>query len=136
MKQTYKTKQRVQEVPVKLPKKYVEGIHYYTEGERVIFTALFHIQRGQCCGNGCRHCPYDPKHSKGRVVLSEKFSRFQNMNLKDIEKQLKEIQNKDFSNMSPEQIQKIIDQLLDFTDTTETQLNDDIQKQIDESENS
>jgi len=102
----------------------------------VIFTALFHIQRGQCCGNGCRHCPYDPKHSKGRVVLSEKFSKFQNMELKDIEKQLKELQNKDFSSMSPEQIQKIIDQLLDFTDTAETQLNDDIQKQIDESENS
>lgn len=58
------------------------------------------------------------------------------MNLKEIEKQLKEIQNKDFSNMSPEQLQKIIDQLLDFTDTAETQLNDDIQKQIDEPENS
>lgn len=58
------------------------------------------------------------------------------MNLKEIEKQLKEIQSKDFSNMSPEQLQKIIDQLLDFTDTAETQLNDDIQKQIDEPENS
>jgi len=115
---------------------YKEGIHYYIEGERVIFTALFHIQRGQCCGNGCRHCPYDPKYTKGKVVLSEKFSKFQNMDLKDIEKQLKELQNRDFSNMSPEQIQEIIDQLLDFTDKTETQLNNDIQTQIDESENS
>ena len=126
----------MQEVPVKSNKRYVEGIHYYMEGERVIFTALFHIQRGQCCGNGCRHCPYDPKHKKGKVVLSEKFSKFQDMNLKDIEKQLKELQNRDFSSMSPEQIQEIIDQLLNFTEETETQLNNDIQTQVDESENS
>jgi hypothetical protein len=42
-----------------------KDIHFYIEGERVIFTSLFHIERGQCCGNGCRHCPYDPKHKKG-----------------------------------------------------------------------
>jgi hypothetical protein len=70
------------------------------------------------------------------VVLSEKFSKFQDMNLKDIEKQLKELQNRDFSSMSPEQIQEIIDQLLNFTEETETQLNNDIQTQVDESENS
>jgi hypothetical protein len=51
---------------------FIEDIHYYYEGSRVIFTALFHIQRGSCCGNGCRHCPYDPKHTKGKVVLQEK----------------------------------------------------------------
>lgn len=55
---------------------FVEGIHYYNEGERMIFTALFHIQRGQCCGNGCRHCPYSPKHKKGNVVLSEEIIKF------------------------------------------------------------
>ena len=82
MKQHYKTKQHAQEVPVK---SYKKGIHYYMDGERVVFTALFHIQRGSCCGNGCRHCPYDPKHKKGKVVLSEKFSKFQDMDLKDIE---------------------------------------------------
>jgi hypothetical protein len=21
-------------------------------------TATFHLQRGKCCHNGCRHCPY------------------------------------------------------------------------------
>ena len=117
-------------------KLYKEGIHYYMDGERVVFTALFHIQRGSCCGNGCRHCPYDPKHKKGKVVLAKKFSKFQDMDLKDIEKQLKELQKLDVNGLSPEKIQEIIDQLLDFTDQTETQLNDDIQKQIDESENS
>ncbi len=53
-----------------------EGIHYYMEEERVIFTALAHIKRGQCCGNGCRHCPYTPKHTKGKVVVAEKYIKF------------------------------------------------------------
>ena len=32
---------------------------FYTETDgRVVFTARFHLKRGTCCGNGCRHCPY------------------------------------------------------------------------------
>ena len=46
---------------------------YYNEGERIIFTEHFHIQRGQCCGNGCRHCPYEPKHIKGNITLTKKI---------------------------------------------------------------
>ena len=46
---------------------------YYMDGDRVVFTEEFHIRRGQCCGNGCRHCPYDPKHKKGNITLSKKF---------------------------------------------------------------
>jgi hypothetical protein len=23
-----------------------------------VLTAKFHLDRGTCCGNGCRHCPY------------------------------------------------------------------------------
>lgn len=45
---------------------------FYMEGERVIFTEEFHIKRGSCCGNGCRHCPYEPKHKKGVITLSKK----------------------------------------------------------------
>jgi 2-iminoacetate synthase ThiH len=56
------------------------GVDYYIEGERVIFTALAHIKRGQCCGNGCRHCPFTPKHTKGKVVLSEKILKFTHNN--------------------------------------------------------
>lgn len=25
----------------------------------VVMTELAHLARGECCGNGCRHCPYD-----------------------------------------------------------------------------
>lgn len=24
----------------------------------MVFTRVAHLQRGRCCGNGCRHCPY------------------------------------------------------------------------------
>ena len=28
----------------------------------IIFTAEYLLQRGYCCGNGCKHCPYDYKN--------------------------------------------------------------------------
>jgi Family of unknown function (DUF5522) len=31
---------------------------YYLEGATLVFTATYHLRRGYCCGNGCRHCPY------------------------------------------------------------------------------
>lgn len=50
----------------------VEGMHYYLEdGNKVVFTALFHKQRGSCCGGKCRHCPFDPKHEKGSKKLKK-----------------------------------------------------------------
>jgi 2-iminoacetate synthase ThiH len=58
---------------VKSYNKLEENVHYYIEEDRVIFMALFHIQRGSCCGNGCRHCPYDSKHTKGKTKLQEKY---------------------------------------------------------------
>ena len=26
-----------------------------------VLTAAYLADRGHCCGNGCRHCPYDPE---------------------------------------------------------------------------
>jgi hypothetical protein len=49
----------------------LENVHYYNEGGRVIFTELFHIQRGSCCGNGCRHCPYTKPNKRGNKNLEE-----------------------------------------------------------------
>lgn len=41
-------------------KQWTEGIHYYiNEQGLVVLTARFHLERGYCCGNGCKHCPYD-----------------------------------------------------------------------------
>ncbi len=36
----------------------VEGIHYYLEDGKWVFTPVYHIQRGYCCQSGCRHCAY------------------------------------------------------------------------------
>jgi hypothetical protein len=38
----------------------IEGVHYYVNEEGlVVMTALYLLERGYCCGNGCKHCPYD-----------------------------------------------------------------------------
>ena len=38
----------------------VEGIDfYYSEQGYVVLTEKYHLEKGFCCGNGCRHCPYD-----------------------------------------------------------------------------
>jgi len=38
----------------------VEGSKTYEDPSTgfTVFTELFHLQRGTCCGNRCRHCPY------------------------------------------------------------------------------
>lgn len=46
-----------------------EGIHYYKDGDKVVFTTLFHVKRGYCCGNKCRHCPYQPKYLKNNTIM-------------------------------------------------------------------
>lgn len=58
------------------------------------------------------------------------------MDLKEIEKQLEELQKIDFASMSPEQLQEIIDKIFDLTSDAETQLNKNIQTQANDSENS
>jgi len=38
----------------------IEGIHYYlNEQGYMVLTAKYLLDRGYCCGNGCRHCPYN-----------------------------------------------------------------------------
>ena len=48
----------------------VEGVDYYlNEQGLMVLTKKYHLDRGYCCGNGCRHCPYhyeavpEPKRS-------------------------------------------------------------------------
>ena len=31
---------------------------YYSDEGYIIFTEKYHLKRGYCCENGCRHCPY------------------------------------------------------------------------------
>jgi hypothetical protein len=54
-----------------MKKEFIEEIHYYLENGKLVFTELFHIERGFCCGNKCKHCPYYPKWVKGNKILLE-----------------------------------------------------------------
>lgn len=37
----------------------VEGVDFYiNESGYHVFTEWYHLRRGTCCGNGCKHCPY------------------------------------------------------------------------------
>lgn len=33
--------------------------YYYSEDGFVVLTEKYHLNKGYCCGNGCRHCPFD-----------------------------------------------------------------------------
>lgn len=39
--------------------KLIEGIDFYYEGPYMVLTEKYHLDKGYCCGNGCRHCPYE-----------------------------------------------------------------------------
>lgn len=32
---------------------------FYMENGKFVLTERYHLRRGHCCGNGCRHCPFD-----------------------------------------------------------------------------
>ena len=35
-----------------------ESEDYYLKDGLMVFTASYHLKRGFCCENNCRHCPY------------------------------------------------------------------------------
>jgi hypothetical protein len=43
---------------------------YYDEQGYMVLTEHYHLEKGHCCGYGCRHCPYhydcvpEPKRSQ------------------------------------------------------------------------
>lgn len=39
---------------------WIEDIHYYfNENGLIVLTETYLRERGYCCGNGCKHCPYE-----------------------------------------------------------------------------
>jgi len=61
-----------------MKKEFIKDVHYYLEEGRVVFTALYHLDRGSCCGSGCRHCPYKPRHEKNNKTIKKKFANTKN----------------------------------------------------------
>lgn len=33
-------------------------MYYFDEQGNIVFTKEYHLKRGYCCKNVCRHCPY------------------------------------------------------------------------------
>jgi Family of unknown function (DUF5522) len=52
-------------------KEFIKDIDYYLEEGFVIFTEKYHKERGECCGNKCRHCPYEKPPIKGNKILEK-----------------------------------------------------------------
>jgi len=46
------------ETAVRSGSELVEGEDYYSDGDAIVFTERYHLRRGHCCDNRCRHCPY------------------------------------------------------------------------------
>ena len=42
---------------------------WYFEHGLLVYTAAHHLKRGFCCGSGCRHCPYEPRHIEGNTQV-------------------------------------------------------------------
>ena len=55
--------------------------YYYNEQGYIVLTEQFHLKKGYCCGNGCKHCPYnfeavpEPKRSE---ILANKINNANN----------------------------------------------------------
>lgn len=32
---------------------------FYMIDGKIVFTKQYHLKRGFCCKNGCKHCPYE-----------------------------------------------------------------------------
>lgn len=44
---------------------------WYLENGFVVFTAAYHLKRRCCCGSGCRHCPFEPRHVEGNTHVRQ-----------------------------------------------------------------
>ena len=53
--------------------------YYYNEQGYIVLTENFHLKKGTCCGNGCKHCPYEyenvaePKRSELKTAHALKI---------------------------------------------------------------
>ena len=38
--------------------------YYFSKEGLLVFTKEYHLNRGYCCNNLCKHCPYKSKESE------------------------------------------------------------------------
>lgn len=48
-----------------------EAVDYYFNDEGfMVFTREYHLKRGHCCKNGCKHCPWEFSKQKKENTAS------------------------------------------------------------------
>jgi hypothetical protein len=50
---------------------------YFNEQGLMVFTESYHLKRGYCCKNKCRHCPWKygkEKSMRGRIIPDQSNS--------------------------------------------------------------
>ena len=58
----------------------VEGEdYYYNDQGYIVLTEKFHLKKGYCCGNGCKHCPYEfvnvPEPKRSELLACQTVKR-------------------------------------------------------------
>lgn len=75
----------------------IEGVHYYLDAKgKWVFTAAYHQNRGYCCGEACKHCPFDydavPEPIKTSALtlreIASKKAPNKELSIKDTHKQV------------------------------------------------
>lgn len=49
-------------------KKLEDDEFYYSPEGYIVFTEKYHLKRGYCCKNGCKHCPYGFDKKSGKFL--------------------------------------------------------------------
>lgn len=44
---------------------------YFNEDGLMVFTKAYHLKRGHCCKNKCKHCPWNFGKKKRKKELTE-----------------------------------------------------------------
>ncbi len=48
---------------------------YYDDDHYMVLTEKYHLEKGFCCGHGCRHCPYDyenvPEPKRSAIITAQ-----------------------------------------------------------------
>ena len=49
---------------------------YFNEDGLMVFTAAYHLKRGNCCKNKCKHCPWNyGKITEKNLLKSRKIAK-------------------------------------------------------------
>lgn len=54
---------------MKEKKRFEEGLDYYFDSGSVVMTEEYHLNRGYCCGSGCKNCCYWPRYTRGVIEI-------------------------------------------------------------------